>query len=194
MIPELLQRTRQPLNLRTVPAPEAFTALPGTPTVIPFTMQPQKALFLCWAAVASSVSRHYAAASSWTQCLVANEVLGGECCGNETSPNCNRMASLEDALEVTNNLSVDGVTEAALTPEEIRLQIRDLRHVVGCGIRWADTKGHFVVIHGYSIDANGVMWLAIADPRYGPSEYIYNAFATRYRDSGKWLVSYATRP
>lgn len=194
-LPELLERTRQPLNLAGVPPPEEREALPGTPTVIPFTMQRQKVEFWCWAAVASSVSRHYSSGSQLTQCLVANSLLGvGGCCSNENSPACNRMASLEGALGVTGNLAPNGVKNSPATPDEVRVQIRDRRRVIGCGIRWADTRGHFVVIHGYSFDANGVMWLAIADPRYGPSEYPYPSFVNRYRETGRWLVSYATEP
>ena len=86
-LPDILKRTRKPLNLAVAPAHETFEVLPGTPTVIPFTIQRQKVEFWCWAAVAASVSRHYTPASQWTQCLVANEVLGtGHCCLNETSP------------------------------------------------------------------------------------------------------------
>jgi hypothetical protein len=194
-LPQLLNRTRQPLNLTSSPSFDELDTLPGTPTVIPFTMQHQKAEFWCWAAVASSVSRHYTSSSQWTQCLVANSLLGvGHCCANESSPTCNRMASLEGALGVTGNLVPNGVRDLPATPDEVREQIRDRRRLIGCGIRWSDTRGHFVVIHGYSFDTNGVMWLAIEDPRYGPSAYPYPSFVNRYRDTGRWLVSYATEP
>ena len=194
-LPELLERTRQPLNL-TSPRPlDESDSLPGTPTVISFTMQRQKVEFWCWAAVSSSVSRHYSPGSQWTQCLVANSLLGvRHCCANESSPTCNVMASLEGALGVTGNIAPNGVRNLPATQDQVREQIRDRRRLIGCGVRWADTRSHFVVIHGYSFDANGTMWLAIADSRYGPSEYPYPAFVNRYRETGRWLVSYATEP
>lgn len=200
-LPELFQHTRQSLEITTrareidTGVDEALEALPGIPTVISFVMQRQKVEFWCWAAVASSVSRHYTPSSQFTQCLVANSLLGvGHCCANESSSTCNVMASLERALGITGNLVANGVQNAPAQPDQIRARIRDQRRVIGCGIQWADTRGHFVVIHGFSIDANGVMWLAIADPRYGSSEYPYPAFVSRYRETGTWRVSYATEP
>jgi hypothetical protein len=196
-LPELFQRTRQPLNLgRRSPGEEAG-ALPGSGVTIPFAMEPQIVEFWCWAAVASSVSHHYSPASPWTRCRVANAVLGmSHCCLDENSPTCNQMASLEVALTRTGNLPPNGVMNGPFTPPQLRAQIRDVvpGRVVGCGIRWADTRGHFVVVHGFSIDSNGVIWVAVADPKYGPSEYPYNAFVNRYRETGRWLVSYATKP
>lgn len=198
-LPELFQRTRQPLDLGGVPVPGSAaaeaadeTAAPPPPP-IPFLMQHQKVEFWCWAAVASSVSQHYSPASQLTQCVVANAVLGTtQCCFNENA--CNRMATLEGALTRTGNLPPNGVKGAPATPVELRTQIRDARRVVGCGIRWADTRGHFVVLHGLYLDGNGVVWVTVADPKYGPSEYPYDSFVSRYRETGRWVVSYATKP
>lgn len=203
-LPELLQRTRRSLNLRKAPSseteassPESVMPLPGFETTITFVMQTQKADFWCWAAVASSVSRHYAPTSSWTQCDVANAVLAtSHCCFDENSPVCNRMATLEGALTRTGNLAPNGVKSGPATPDQLRAQIRDAspRRVVGCAIRWADMSGHFIVVHGFSVDSNGVFWIAVADPKYGPSEYPYDAFVNRYRETGRWVFSYATKP
>jgi hypothetical protein len=68
--------------------------------------------------------------------------------------------------------------------------------VVGCGVRFADGRGHFVVIHGISVDSNGVVWVAVADSAFGPSQYPYNSFLHHYGPSGNgsWQVSYATEP
>lgn len=194
-LPELFQRTRKQLDL--VAGSEAEAAiLAGLGTTLPFSMQQQKVEFWCWAAVASSVSRYYAPASPWSQCVVANAELGGgpNCCLNQTSPFCNQMRTLESPLRLTGNLAPNGVKDGPATPEQVRKQIREARRPIGCGIQWSDLRGHFVVIHGVSIDANGVVWVAVADPRYGPSEYPYNAFVTRYRETGRWIVSYATEP
>ena len=194
-LPELFQRTRQPLDLRRTPSNEGAKALPGFGTTLPFIMQRQRVDFWCWAAVASSVSHHYTPASPWTQCAVANAVLGtAHCCLDANSPTCNRMSTLEGALRRTGNLPPNGVKDGPATPDQLRAQIRDARRVVGCGIRWADLRGHFVVVYGFSVDSNGALWVAVADPRYGPSEYPYNAFVSRYRETGRWMVSYVTEP
>ena len=195
-LPELFQRTRKPLQLGgTFWGADAIN-LSGPGTTLAFTMQRQKVEFWCWAAVASSVSRYYAPNSTWTQCAVANAELGGgpDCCLNETSPACNRMRTLESPLRLTGNLAPNGVKDGPATTEQVRKQIRDARRPIGCGIQWSDLRGHFVVIHGVSIDTNGVIWVAVADPRYGPSEYPYDAFVTRYRETGRWVVSFATEP
>lgn len=193
-LPELFQRTRQPLDLTRV-SPEAARELPGEGPFIEFRMEPQIIEFWCWAAVASSVSRHYLASSPWSRCRVAMAVLGLPCCANEHSPSCNQMAALEVALSKTGNLPANnGVMPGPATPAQVHTQLVRER-VVGCGIRWIDgTGGHFVVVHGISRDTNGVVWVAVADPRYGPSKHAYNTFVKRYRGKGTWEMSYATEP
>jgi hypothetical protein len=193
-IPELLKRTRQPLDLTRLPQ-EAERALPGEGSFIDFEMEPQVIEFWCWAAVAASVSRHYLASSTWTRCRVANAVLGlGQCCANQHSPSCNQMAPLENALSKTGNLVPNGVMNGPAPPAQVHNQINAGR-VVGCGIRWIDgSGGHFVVVHGISRDSNGIVWVAVADPRYGPSQHPYNTFVNSYRSKGMWRRSYATEP
>lgn len=169
-------------------------ALPGFGTTLPFSMQTQQADLWCWAAVASSVSQAYNQLSPWTQCLIANAVLpvaGMDCCQNKNSPSCNRMWSLETALARIGNLQ--GKKSSAATFPEIQTAIRDNRRFIACGILWGDGKGHFVAIYGFSVDINGQGWVAVADPKYGYSEYLYGSFLTRYRETGRWRVSYLTK-
>jgi hypothetical protein len=162
-------------------------------------MELQQADFWCWAAVASSVARHYAPASAWTQCKVASAMLGGfDCCLNAHSPVCNQMARLDIALTRTGNLAPNGARSGPATPEQLLEQIGRLSpaRVVGCGIRWANDPhgGHFVVVHGLSIDSNGVLWVAVADPKFGSSAHPYNTFANSYLGIGQWVFSYNTEP
>lgn len=189
-LPEFINRTRQALDITGTPE-----ALPGFGTTLAFNLQFQEADFWCWAAVASSVSKSYKAGSSWTQCAIANAVLpntGNSCCVNKTSPVCNRMWKLETALDQTQNFQ--SMKFAPATFPEIQAAIRDNRRFLACGILWADATGHFVTLYGFSIDPTGIQWVAVADPKYGYSEYTYTSFLNHYRGAGSWRVSYLTRP
>lgn len=193
-LPQLFQRTRQPLDPEGALSEKA-RALPGPGTTLPFNIQPQEVNFWCWAAVASSVSRFYNPTSPWTQCAVANASLppaGTDCCINKASPGCNRLWKLEIALARTGNFQ--GMKSGAASVGEVTVSIRDRHAPLGCGILWADGTGHFVVLHGFSTDFSGVPWVAVADPKYGRSEGPYQTFVSAYRNSGRWVFSYATRP
>ena len=66
-----------------------------------------------------------------------------------------------------------------------------------CGIGWIVGGGHLVVLHGASTDNSGGVvkqWVAVADPKYGPSDYLVEDFTDAYRQgAGQWLTSYFTR-
>jgi hypothetical protein len=155
-------------------------------------METQQQTQWCWAAVAVSVSKFYEASSTITQCRVANMVLGQNgCCANPAP--CNVDNFLEDALGEAghfNRLDFD------LTFSDVDGEMRQGRPL-GCRIGWFGGGGHFVVIHGTSTDASGGSfknWVAVADPLYGPSDYLIDDFASAYRQgSGEWTHSYFTQ-
>src|SRR5262249_28827267 len=65
-----------------------------------FEMQQQLQSNWCWAAVASSVAKHYDQTSGWPQCEIANQELGQTCCcTNGGSPDCDKPWCLDLALK-----------------------------------------------------------------------------------------------
>src|SRR4051794_1237702 len=70
------------------------------PVLQSFNMQHQVQDQWCWAATAASVSLFYNRTSTWTQCLVAAQIMGTTCCV-ALAP-CNKPWYLNDALSVTN--------------------------------------------------------------------------------------------
>jgi hypothetical protein len=192
MTSDLFSRTRRPLNL-AVQQPEIFELLPGTGQTLAFQMQTQEQSQWCWSAVAVSVSKFYEASSTITQCALASLELGTHvCCGNPSA--CNVDHTLETALEQVHHFN-DLVHE----PLSFERTVAEITHgrPLGCRIGWFAGDGHFLIIHGTSIETSGGgqrMWVAVADPRFGPADYLIDDFTNAYRQGeGEWTHSYLTR-
>jgi hypothetical protein len=154
-----------------------------------FTIQAQSQTNWCWAAVSTSTSLFYNAASGWTQCKVANAELGQTtCCTNGTSTACNKLWYLDRALTRTGNLRsvVSGTITFALIQAEI-----NGNSPIGARIGWTGGGGHFVVIDGFDSTTQSI---TIRDPLFGTSTYVLAAFSTKYRQSGAWTHTYKTKP
>lgn len=189
-LPEVFERTRQPLELPGVP--ETFAeALPGVGVTLAFQIELQAQTWWCWIAAAVSVARFYNPGIFLSQCALANALLHTNiCCFNGVA--CNQMGRLDLALAQTHNL-FPPVKGAPATFVEVSNVIGSNRPL-GCGIRWSNGLAHFVVIYGFSRDFSGTEWVAVADPMYGNSDLPYQNFALNYRGMGRWVASYATRP
>lgn len=192
MFPDVFQRTRRPLSL----APPLLLpeALPGTGVTLPFNMETQEQSEWCWSAVAVSVSRFYQPSSTITQCGLANLELGGGtdvCCVTPLA--CNQQNTLETALDQVGHFS--DMVFAPLTFQETDGEITGQRPL-GCRIGWFQGGGHFVIIHGTSTESSvGFVkqWVAIADPKFGPADYLIDDFTNAYRQEGGWTHSYLTQ-
>jgi len=149
---------------------------------IPFTMQEQQALNLCWAAVAASVSQWRDAPVS--QCQVAQGVLilppGTHCC-TSLGP-CNKDGPLGPALQFC-QIPISVPLFRPLRMEEIQGQI-NAGKVICAGIAWTGGGSHYVAITGYEPDALNT--LHIQDPYFGPSDVPYQVFVSSYRYLGRW--------
>lgn len=153
-----------------------------------FTMQPQQQTQWCWSAVSTSTSLFYNAASTWTQCKLANSELGQTtCCQNGGSAACNIPWYLDSALIRTNNLNY--WAGGASTYTTVEQQVNSSRPH-GVRIGWSGGGGHFVIISGYTTG----QVLTIRDPWYGTSYITYNTLKTAYQGSGSWTHSYFTKP
>lgn len=165
------------------------SAIGGGPpvTILGFTMQRQVQSQWCWAATSTSVSLFYNAGSSWTQCLVAQQVTGNTCCINPMP--CNHTSTLSLALRITGNLLMQA---GRLTFQQVEAELTSDR-VVGARIGWFGGGGHSMVIYGCEV-INGVNYYYIDDPIYGKSQISENGFNTAYQGTGSWTHSYTTTP
>lgn len=191
-LPDLFERTRRPLDVAGAMA-AAPALLPGVGRTLNFVMETQKQSQWCWAAVAVSVARFYEPSGAFDQCRVANSVLSTNvCCANPAA--CNDDNFLEDSLAAVGHFR--DVEPEPLPFAGVNGEITADRPV-GCRIGWFGGGGHFVVVHGASVDGSGPAvrrWVAIADPLYGPSDYLIQKFTSGYRqDTGEWTHSYFTR-
>ena len=161
----------------------------GAPHILTFTMQDQQQTEWCWAATAASVSAYYNVAKVWTQCEVASQCLGMDCCIIPLPPPPppywagNRMYTLDFALNVIQHLA-SGPTGDVLTFSSITDEIKGGRPVC-CHISW----GHFNVIVGYYDDSN--QDIVVRDPLHGEQTLPYAMFVSSYY-GGAWDDSYLT--
>ncbi|WP_247237213.1 papain-like cysteine protease family protein [Telluribacter sp. SYSU D00476] len=188
-MPETLKHAITKYNaLSLILAEGSLDTLGGVPPVLlSFDMQPQIQTQWCWAATSVSVSQFYDQDSSWTQCEVAELIMGSSCCQNP-SP-CNKPWYLDEALTVTNNF----VSQSApFTFQQVEGELKNDR-VVCARVGWWGGGGHFMVIYGCRT-LNGVNYYSIDDPIYGKSEITETAFLDAYQGSGRWTHSYTTKP
>ncbi|HKU75939.1 MAG TPA: papain-like cysteine protease family protein [Pyrinomonadaceae bacterium] len=191
MFPDVFQRTRRALSLVQPLSP---LDLPGTGLTLPFNMETQEQSEWCWSAVAVSVSRFYPPPSTITQCELANLELGGGtdvCCVNPLS--CNQQNTLETSLIKVGHFN--DIVFGPLTFQETGDQINSQRPL-GCRIGWFQGGGHFVIIHGSSTESSVSFvkrWVAVADPLFGPADYLIDDFTNAYRQEGEWTHSYLTQ-
>jgi hypothetical protein len=156
----------------------------------PFQIETQKELNWCWAAVGVSIDRYFSPTSRLKQCQLAQEVLNlpGGCCDDPS--NCNLPGDLEEALKARSVKRLKKtLTGGILTFREIQGQI-DACNPVCARIGWQDeTRGHFVVIYGYSSSSAGE-WVSIADPYFLDSTVPYTQFVNSYLDVGVWTDTF----
>jgi|SRR5947209_11153172 len=195
-LPGVFSRTIQPLDPAGSLAPAA-ALLPGVGRTLEFNLETQSQTEWCWAAVGVGVSKFYRpAGNNLTQCRLANrELERDDCCGG--TPACNVPTTLETVLGKTGNLNESKLDrmDSPASFQDVQNEIANGRPLC-CGIGWFDEGGHFVVLHGTSIDNSGgsvKQWVAVADPKYGPSDYLIDAFTDAYRHTGRWQTSYFTR-
>jgi hypothetical protein len=200
-IPIFLQNNQVPtgaLGPVGVPAaPHVLAPAPGGAApnsgAIAFPMQTQSQNNWCWAAVSSSVSRFFSAASTWTQCRIAETTLGiTGCCNNPPAHGCDVPYYLDLALQTTNNLvSWSGPP----TKTEIAAEIDTNKRPLCLRVEWSGGAGHFIVIAGFAWQT-GSDFLDIEDPYYGLSTYtIASMNSGMYQlGNGTWTHSFYTKP
>lgn len=140
----------------------------------------------CWAAVSFSLDRFYDPATALSQCKVAAQVLGSNCC--EDKAICNEPLDLAIVLREINRLE-----------QEIRRPIdsdtlSDLiesKKPIAVGIAWFAGGAHFVVIDGWDKESNMV---SVRDPdrTRGDTCIDLDEFTGNYANAGLWRFTYLT--
>jgi hypothetical protein len=155
-----------------------------------FSMQPQQESNWCWAAVSASVALFYEPASTWTQCLVANNQTGrSDCCGSGASGPCNVDGFLDKALTAVGRLNQ--VVGGVATTGQIEGEVTYARPL-GIRVAWSGGGAHFLCIMGQYSD--GVTdYVTVDDPIYGRSNVTYAALQTAYQGVGTWTHTYYTK-
>ncbi len=138
----------------------------------------------CWAAVTVSINWYYHPTSAWTQCLLANNVLGQTtCCADGSTKACNGpVSTMATPLSVTHNWVSTSTTKPAFSV--IQNEIDNCRPMA-VGIYWNPTPngGHAVSIKGYNSTD-----IRVGDPALGYSWQNYAAFPSTYDNGGLGAV------
>lgn len=184
----LLASTERPLGLRRASPPDVDGARgPDGPVhlvvAVPFQQRPQ----WCWAAVAVGVAAYYDPTTPWTQCRVAREVLGADCCAAPDCVECDRQWYLDEALALVRHGAGHGRGALSLTAV-----LRELRRgdPIGVRIDWGDGSGHFVLLCGGD-PRNGEV--VVEDPARGRLTMHLDKLAEGYNDRGVWAHHYFLR-
>jgi hypothetical protein len=156
-----------------------------------FTMQLQLFSNWCWAATATSVSKYYKPASTWTQCKVASvEKNINSCCNSPLPAGCNTYGTLGSSLTTVGQFNFSEGA-ASTTWTKVKNEILAGRPI-GARTAWSGGGAHFVAIYGYQ-EYGGQKYLMIDDPIYGKSTMTLATFMTSYRGSGTWTHTYYTK-
>jgi len=150
-------------------------------------MQVQQQSNWCWAAVSTSVAAFYDAASTWTQCSVADGELGRtDCCGVGATGPCNVYGTLNTALTRVGHL--DRLVAGAASFADVSNAI-GRGQPVGVRIFWSGGGAHFIAIEGV---LHGDSY-AVDDPVSGASDVTETVLKTKYLGTGSWTHTYYTR-
>jgi len=145
----------------------------------------------CWAACASGVARFYDDTTAWTQCGIANAVLGrSDCCVD--GGQCDEAAAVYKALNATGNLAWK--LDRPATRDELLRELGQGRPIVA-RIQWPHREGypegHFVVIDGYRPPG----LFRVQDPAGQRTlELRLDRLMHRFDALGWWSHSYGTSP
>jgi len=161
-----------------------------------YPRQDQQQTEWCWAGVSAAVAAFYDAATTWTQCAIANAELGfTDCCGAGGSGACNVPWYLDRALTRVGHLvaMTIGTANFATVKGEI-----NAGRPICCRIAWSGGGGHFVALTCWFSFARRrkpvLQWVRVSDPwsAYGTSVWRFSAFATAYQGTGSWTHTYTT--
>ena len=155
---------------------------------LPFTIQKQPELNLCWAACGSSIYNYYDPGPLYTICDIANAQLGRtDCCTDLTI--CDKQGYLDQALTYTHNYrgAIAGIPDFGVIQQEIGNGL-----LIALRVLWhTNNQGHFIVIHGCHDDET----IDVQDPwpTRTPGTIALTQLAYFYNDLGEITHTFFTK-
>ena len=162
-------------------------------TPMSFTIERQLMSNWCWAASTVAICKYYNR-SAFSQQQIVAKVLNRPICVGPLNPFCNVAADLGVALKMTGHLFGDPF-EGPLEPNQLLSALQN-RRVVGCQMLIPDLGGHVVVLVGAKNDAQGNLFVQVADPSDGTQPFMpFTQFRNNFRATGgRWVRTYYTSP
>jgi hypothetical protein len=148
-------------------------------------MQHQSQTNWCWSAVGTSVGLFFRT-GTWTQCSVANGVLGKTNCCTSPEDGCNEYGYLDRSLTYTK--SFGSLSEGRCSQDTLIVELNQ-GHPVCLRCAWTGGGAYFLAICGYDQQTSMV---DVADPWYGDSTQNLNTFPSSYHGGGEWTDTYLT--
>jgi len=163
-----------------------------TPPVVSLGLieQQQQESEWCWLATTVSVTLYYDPASAWTQCSLANAMLGQTtCCNDGGSNSCNQPGYANQALMTTGHFASPPGGKPSL--QTLMNQI-EAGHPVSVNLQWNGGGGHNPAIDGYDNVDPTAPTIDVEDPIWGKSTQDFNTFPAHYQGGATWYESYFT--
>lgn len=173
--------------------PLGFMSFASASKTLDITVEKQVKSNWCWAAVGVSVAKYYQQTYNRTQCQLAGITLGNiNCCGDfQSTESCNKPYYLDRTLKVNSNLLE--LISSNIPFSAIQTNIKS-ELPIGCRVGWTGGGGHFMVIKGWLVGAQGKQYITIADPIYAETQIAVTSFASGYQSGGSWTHTYLTCP
>ncbi|WP_087750578.1 papain-like cysteine protease family protein [Paraburkholderia caledonica] len=164
------------------PGPEPFRT-------VPISIEHQLQSEWCWAAVAVAINALLPRSPGMTQCTIASQMTGGDCCNDGESDICNQPKDLADVLHL---MGFDVQIGDVKSVEELADRIAR-KCAVAVRVSWPDGSGHFLLVTGVEDVQNltEIKDILIADPIYGSGVCSYQDLQTDYlKQGGIWSNTY----
>lgn len=177
------------LNRDATVLPEEILVGPATPPRLDVRPIRQLQDMWCWAACARMVLLFFG--EPLEQCQIVSRFVGRLCCGDSSSSSdCDIGLPVSEINQAFGLAGLAGRhLERTVSFEEVSGQINGTpESPIVAGVKWAGGGGHVVVISGCRI-VNGIRYLRVNDPFYGPGDIRYSDLLDRYgrNNTGKWL-------
>ncbi|MEI5996296.1 hypothetical protein H3V53_03460 [Paraburkholderia bengalensis] len=155
------------------------------------SVDPQIQSEWCWAAVAAAINTSFGGPGSLTQCAIASQVTGGECCDNGDSSVCNQPQDLKVVLTF---LGFNVECTGAVSVEKLSDQV-DKERAIPVRVRWSDGGAHFLLVTGVEDVPNPstIKDILVSDPIYGSGVCAFEDLQTNFlKNGGVWSNTYLT--
>lgn len=141
-----------------------------------------------WIAVAASISSYFNPGEPWSQCEIAAQELGLQCCIQPRPNGCDESGLVADAMETAEVLDEEIAGRATFAQARAAIL---LQQPFGVGIVWQNRARHSVSVYGYAIyqgqgEQGAELLIGEPWPAIGDSWVPYATFPQNYLGGGAW--------